>query len=223
MRVLTILLFFLFGVQVAFPNNHKAERIVEKDATKKEMVIDEETQGGLKMATGIGILVMPILAFILIKYRPSFLFEQKAADVIDNNFVKHVFAGSPISYFKQNTSVDKYITEVTIAGTTYSDSVDRLDCRIVNGVYSKWDWNVYKMRHNPGVTRKEVESFIDEVDIVILSRGVTNVLNIPQETIDFIKSKNKKYYTGLTHDVINTYNEQVGLGKKVGVLLHFTC
>lgn len=87
----------------------------------------------------------------------------------------------------------------------------------------EWDWGITNTHHRPGIQIAEIQEFIDQVDEVILTRGVDSVLQIPQETIDWVKSKGKVCHDGLTPDMIELYNKLVKDGKKVGGLFHSTC
>ena len=86
-----------------------------------------------------------------------------------------------------------------------------------------WDWSLTGTRHNPGVQTADVAEFIDQVDEVILTRGVDAILQVPQATIDWVKSKGKKCHVGRTPEMIELYNELVAQGKKVGGVFHSTC
>lgn len=87
----------------------------------------------------------------------------------------------------------------------------------------EWDWNITKTRHVPGIQPVDLDEFIDQVDEVILTRGVELVLQVPQETIDYVKSKGKVCHVGETPDMIELFNRLVDQGKKVGGVFHSTC
>jgi hypothetical protein len=97
------------------------------------------------------------------------------------------------------------------------------DAKVWTSKSKEWKWAESKTRHSPGIQIPALDEFIDDVDIVILSRGVLLELQIPQETIDYVKSKNKECITGQTEDMVKTYNELVKKNKKVGSLFHSTC
>ncbi len=86
-----------------------------------------------------------------------------------------------------------------------------------------WDWNKTGTRHVPGIQIADIQEFIDEVDVVVLTRGMDLVLQVPQETIDYVKSKGKECHVGQTEDMVRKYNELVKKGKKVGGVFHSTC
>jgi hypothetical protein len=86
-----------------------------------------------------------------------------------------------------------------------------------------WDWNATQTRHVPGIQKEDLKPFIDQVDEVILTRGVESVLQVPQETIDYVKALGKICHVGETPEMIELYNKLVLDGKKVGGVFHSTC
>lgn len=87
----------------------------------------------------------------------------------------------------------------------------------------EWNWTLSNTRHRPGIQIADIEEFIDQVDEVILTRGVDSVLQVPQATIDWVRSKGKVCHVGETPEMIELYNRLVDQGKKVGGLFHSTC
>lgn len=92
-----------------------------------------------------------------------------------------------------------------------------------NAQAKEWDWKKTGTQHVPGIQPADLNEFIDQVDEVILTRGVEHVLQVPQETIDYVKSKGKVCHTGQTADMIELFNTLVDQGKKVGGVFHSTC
>lgn len=86
-----------------------------------------------------------------------------------------------------------------------------------------WDWNQTGTRHNPGIQPADMEEFLQNVDIVILTRGVQSVLQVPQATIDYAIAQGKTVLIGETPVMIDVYNSLVKQGKRVGGLFHSTC
>lgn len=87
----------------------------------------------------------------------------------------------------------------------------------------EWNWKITGTQHVPGIQPADLDEFIDQVDEVILTRGVERVLQVPQQTIDYVKSKEKICHVGETPDMIELFNRLVGQGKKVGGVFHSTC
>jgi hypothetical protein len=92
-----------------------------------------------------------------------------------------------------------------------------------NAQAKEWDWKKTGTQHAPGIQPADLYEFIDQVDEVILTRGVEHVLQVPQETIDYVKSKGKECHAGQTADMIELFNTLVDQGKKVGGVFHSTC
>ncbi len=86
-----------------------------------------------------------------------------------------------------------------------------------------WDWGLTNTRHVPGIQIADLQEFIDQVDEVILTRGVESVLQVPQETIDYVQSQGKICHVGTTPEMVELYNQLVDAGKKVGGVFHSTC
>jgi hypothetical protein len=90
-----------------------------------------------------------------------------------------------------------------------------------------WDWAAHtpNTHHRPGILPADVKELVEEhnVDIVILSKGVEEVLQTDPSTIDYLKKHKKQYHILETRQAINKYNELIAQGKKVGGLFHTTC
>ena len=97
------------------------------------------------------------------------------------------------------------------------------DSRIWPNHAEEWDWDKTGTRHSPGIQIADLSDFIDQVDVIILSEGVDGVLQIKSETIEYLKSNNKKYFVFRTPLAVKKYNELALAGEKVGALIHTTC
>jgi len=88
-----------------------------------------------------------------------------------------------------------------------------------------WDWSKTDMHHKPGIRVQDVQASLNlqQIDVVVLSRGMYNVLQVPQETVDWLKDQGKEVHVGQSEDMAKKYNELVEQGKKVGGLFHSTC
>lgn len=87
----------------------------------------------------------------------------------------------------------------------------------------EWNWNETGTRHNPGIQPADMQEFLNNVDIVILTRGVQSVLQVPQKTIDYAVAQGKIVLIGETPVMIDVYNCLIQQGKRVGGLFHSTC
>src|SRR4051794_5779914 len=63
------------------------------------------------------------------------------------------------------------------------------DARLFPGDVEEWDWRKTGTRHDPGIQIADLKDLVAlKPDVVILSRGVDLVLQVPQATIDFARS-----------------------------------
>lgn len=117
-----------------------------------------------------------------------------------------------------------------VTGNTYSvkEKYSKADDIIVFPRGSKvWNWHAHTphTHHHPGILPADVKELVEEhkVDIVILSKGVEEVLQTDPSTIEYLKKNKKHYYILETRKAIDKYNELIAQGKKVGGLFHTTC
>lgn len=104
------------------------------------------------------------------------------------------------------------------------------DCIIKPDGAISWNWKLDGTRHNPGITVAAVENnkLLEEVDIVILTKGVNNVLQTKQETIEYVENavkdgKIEEYHRLQSDEAVAKYKELVANGKRVSGLFHSTC
>lgn len=96
--------------------------------------------------------------------------------------------------------------------------------------FDKWDWRTTKTQHHPGVQPEDFKDLLnDNIEALILSRGVENVLHTDSAKLVAFIAELKKENTKLqvlellTPDAIIEYNKLIGKGKKVVAVLHATC
>ncbi len=97
------------------------------------------------------------------------------------------------------------------------------DAKVWPSQAKAWDWKETGTLHVPGIQIADIKEFINDVDEVILTRGMDLVLQVPQETIKFVTDKGKKCHVGQTEEMVQLYNKLVRQGKKVGGVFHSTC
>jgi len=97
------------------------------------------------------------------------------------------------------------------------------DCKLWSEQSKEWDWSESNTHHNPGIQIEALAAFIHDVDEVVLTRGMQNKLQVPQETITYVENMGKKCHVGETMEMVDLYNRLVREGKKVGGLFHSTC
>lgn len=97
------------------------------------------------------------------------------------------------------------------------------DCKLSPKGAQAWNWKEFNTQHVPGIQIKDLQSIINESDIVILSRGVDLVLQVKPETLDYLKQVGKEVYVLQSEEAVKLYNQLASQNKKVGMLLHSTC
>ncbi|WTW93316.1 MTH938/NDUFAF3 family protein [Streptomycetaceae bacterium NBC_01309] len=98
------------------------------------------------------------------------------------------------------------------------------DLKAYPGGGRAWDWNETGTRHSPGVQVADIAEFADHgCDVVVLTRGVDLRLEIPGETVDFLRGKGIEVVVADTPAAIVAYNRLVDEGRAVGGLFHTTC
>ncbi len=105
------------------------------------------------------------------------------------------------------------------------------DCTINEWGASEWDWSVSGMKHVPGILLNDVRWVTDTSSdrvIIILSKGVDEVLQVAPETLAYLqKAKQdrtiKDYHILQTEKAIKLYNELSADGEEVVGLFHSTC
>ena len=86
-----------------------------------------------------------------------------------------------------------------------------------------WDWKEHNTHHVPGVQIADVEELLDTASIIILSRGMDKVLQVPQATVDYVARHNKIVHVLRTQDAVTLFNKLSTGGKRVAGLFHSTC
>ena len=97
------------------------------------------------------------------------------------------------------------------------------DAKIFPNGSESWNWSLTDLHHNPGIAKQDVLKLIYICDVLILSTGMEKVLQVQQETIDFLDSMGIEYYIAQTEQAVALYNTYVEQGKKVAGLFHSTC
>jgi hypothetical protein len=116
------------------------------------------------------------------------------------------------------------IIEIKWGSSTVSDAKRSYkDCKLSPNGSRAWDWNETGTRHVHGIQIADLGEFIDDVDVVILSKGFDGVLQTMSETEEYLKQKGKEYHLLLSEEAAELYNDLVGQKKRVGALIHSTC
>ena len=97
------------------------------------------------------------------------------------------------------------------------------DARLFPGGAEEWDWRKTGTRHVPGIQIADLEDLLAlDPTVVILTRGVDLVLQVPQATIDFVRSKGPEVLVLQTEQAVVEYNRRVAT-ERVIALVHSTC
>jgi hypothetical protein len=98
------------------------------------------------------------------------------------------------------------------------------DARLFPGGAEEWDWRRTGTRHDPGIQTADLEGLLGtKPDVVILSRGVDLVLQVPQATIDFARSHAATVIALQSEQAVAEYNRRVAAAERVIALIHSTC
>ena len=89
----------------------------------------------------------------------------------------------------------------------------------------RWDWAKTNTHHVPGIQIADIEQLLEKsnVELILLSSGFEDKLQIMDETLNYLKKKNIKYIFQDTSRIISEFNWELMKGTKVGALIHSTC
>lgn len=97
------------------------------------------------------------------------------------------------------------------------------DAKLYPGGARAWDWRETGTRHVPGIQPADVAELLEHgAEVVVLSRGVLERLQVCPETLDLLKQKGIPAHVLPTEDAVRLYNE-LAAKQKVGGLFHSTC
>jgi len=106
---------------------------------------------------------------------------------------------------------------VDSAGTVFKDA------RLYPGGVEEWDWGRTGTRHDPGIQIADLADLLTtKPDVVILSRGVDLVLQVPAATIDFARSHVATVLVLQSEAAVAEYNRRIAR-ERVVALVHSTC
>ena len=97
------------------------------------------------------------------------------------------------------------------------------DAKLFPGGSREWNWRETGTNHVPGIQQTDVQELLDHgAEIVVLSRGMKECLEVPRETLEFLKGQQIPAHVLPTVDAANLYN-QLAEKEPVGGLFHATC
>ena len=97
------------------------------------------------------------------------------------------------------------------------------DAKLFPGGSREWNWRETGTNHVPGIQQTDVQELLDHgAKIVVLSRGMKECLEVPRETLEFLKGREIPVHVLPTADAAKLYN-QLAETEPVGGLFHTTC
>ena len=97
------------------------------------------------------------------------------------------------------------------------------DAKLYPGGGREWDWSETGTRHSPGIQPADIEELLrQEVEAVVLSRGMDLKLQVSPHSLEFLEEKGVKAYVAGTTEAVRIYNE-LAAARPVGGLFHSTC
>src|SRR5438874_11673017 len=97
------------------------------------------------------------------------------------------------------------------------------DFKLYPGGGRAWDWRETGTNHLPGIQPADIQELLDHGSrVVVLSRGMKECLQVPPETLDFLKERQIAAHVLPTADAVKLYN-QLAEKEAVGGLFHTTC
>jgi hypothetical protein len=97
------------------------------------------------------------------------------------------------------------------------------DAKLFPGGSREWNWRETGTEHVPGIQPADVQELLDYgAEVVVLSRGMAKCLQVPRETLDFLKERQIEAHVLSTPQAAELYN-RLAKDKPVGGLFHTTC
>uniref|UniRef100_A0A1A7YYD7 Mth938 domain-containing protein n=1 Tax=Iconisemion striatum TaxID=60296 RepID=A0A1A7YYD7_9TELE len=98
------------------------------------------------------------------------------------------------------------------------------DCKVWPGGSRAWDWRETGTDHYPGVQPADLEEVLKKgVDLLVIGRGMSEALQVPASTLDFVKHRGVEVRVLQTEKAVAEYNKLAVQGAKVGGVFHSTC
>jgi len=123
----------------------------------------------------------------------------------------------------ENKYISPKINSISWGKLITEDQIKYKDAKLYPGGSREWDWNETGTHHVPGIQPADVEELLEHgADIVILSKGFDERLQVCSETIDLLQNKGIDFYILQTEKAVEKYNELTE-NQAVGALIHSTC
>jgi hypothetical protein len=97
------------------------------------------------------------------------------------------------------------------------------DAKLFPGGSRGWNWRETRTEHVPGIQPSDVQELLDHgARVVVLSRGMAECLQVPAETLQFLKERQIEAHVLPTPQAAELYNK-LARNEPVGGLFHTTC
>src|SRR5437773_10965084 len=97
------------------------------------------------------------------------------------------------------------------------------DAKLFPGGSPEWNWLDTGMAQRPGIQIADVQELLDHgAKIIMLPRGMDECLQVPRETLDYLKTVGVAVHVFPTKEAAALYNK-LAESKAVGGLFHTTC
>jgi hypothetical protein len=98
------------------------------------------------------------------------------------------------------------------------------DAKLFPGGSREWDWRETGTQHVPGIQLADAIELIERgADVIVLSRGVDLVLQVPRSTIDALAGRGLEVHVLQSEEAVELYNRLAEAGARVAALIHSTC
>jgi hypothetical protein len=115
------------------------------------------------------------------------------------------------------------ILQLSWGGLEIEDWGTFKDAKLYPGGAREWDWRETGTRHVPGIQPADVAELLDRgAEVVILSKGVLERLQVCPETLALLQQKGIPAHVLQTEAAVRLYNE-LAATQRVGGLFHSTC
>ena len=97
------------------------------------------------------------------------------------------------------------------------------DVKLSPNSAKEWNWQETGTKHSSGIQYSDVEELLtDQIEVVILSKGVLGRLKVTKGLVKQLESKKLEVHVHKTKKAVTLYNKLIKT-HKVGALIHTTC
>ena len=98
------------------------------------------------------------------------------------------------------------------------------DAKLWPGGAREWDWRETGTRHRPGIQVADAEELLQRgATVVVLTRGVDEVLQVPDATVSALEARGVTVHVAQTERAVALWNELREREPALGGLFHSTC